>query len=72
MARRRIASRHGERTFKSPLSVRVSAEIVRTGGHVRAVSRIRLHDNALLAISPSPVAMILVAARGWFDHLLRA
>ena len=59
MARKRIASRHGERTFKSPLSVRVSAEIVRTGGHVHAVSRVRLHGNALSAISPSPVAVIL-------------
>jgi hypothetical protein len=26
MARKRIASRHGERTFKLPLTVRVSAE----------------------------------------------
>ena len=59
MARKRIASRHGERTFKSPLVVRVSAEIVITGGHVHAVSGVRLHGNALSAISPSPVAVIL-------------
>ena len=61
MVRKRIASRHGERTSKSPLTVRISAEIVRTGDHmhVHAVSRIRLHGNVLSAISLSLVAATL-------------
>ena len=72
---RESLGRRGGRTFKLPLTVRVSAKIVRTSGNVHAVSRIRLHGNALLGISPSPALASRgdsVAARGWIDHLLLA
>ena len=67
----RIAGSRGGRLVKLPLSVRVSREIGSKDSNFHAVSRIRLGGNAVLAASPSPIAVVIVAPRGWFDHLLQ-
>ena len=64
--------RRGGRAFKLPLSVRVSRETGSNGSHVHAVSRICLSGIAVLAAPPSPIAVVIVAPRGWFDRLLHA
>ena len=63
--------RRGGRAFKLPLSVRVSREIGSNASHVHAVSRICLSGIAVLA-PPSPIAVVIVAPRGWFDRVLHA
>ena len=72
MAWKRIAGRHGGCAAIFHLLVGARREIGSNGSHVHAVTKICLHGNAVLAASPSPIAAIAIAARGWFDHLLHA
>ena len=72
MAWERIAGRRGGCAAIFHLLVGARREIGSNGSHVHAVTKICLHGNAVLAASPSPIAAIAIAARGWFDHLLHA
>ena len=58
--------------LKLPLLVRVWREIGGNDSHVHAVGTICFNGIAVLAAPPSPIAVVIVAPRGWFDRVLHA
>ena len=71
MARKRIASRHGERAAILHLLVVAPEEFNGIDSHDHLVSRIRLPGNVGPTFLPRASQWLSIAAQHWFDHLLQ-